>query len=237
MKAPHTLHFFITKDNSQLSFVGEDTGLLGKKTLLCIKCLDIIGKKTATVDHPHGWTKWPRKPQEGIDPNKPWKSALTLLGINVHQGEKSFLAWRNARLILIATKAAHIITYNDIHGEISHSVLILQKMETWSTFRERFKDGHDSEDPKQSTADMTIFVQNLLQQMQSRCKTRCLCFSRDLFVFSFNCDVLDEMGNRIDELEQSINELKTEMGAEGSPSPVAPSKPKPEESQPAEGSA
>ncbi|GAB4843600.1 hypothetical protein Ancab_013564 [Ancistrocladus abbreviatus] len=29
-------------------------------------------------------------------------------------------------------------------------------------------DGHDGEDPKQSTADMTIFVQNLLQQMQSR---------------------------------------------------------------------
>jgi hypothetical protein len=27
-------------------------------------------------------------------------------------------------------------------------------------------DGHDSENPKQSTADMTVFVQNLLQQMQ-----------------------------------------------------------------------
>ncbi|CAA0395394.1 unnamed protein product [Arabidopsis thaliana] len=26
-------------------------------------------------------------------------------------------------------------------------------------------DGHDSEDTKQSTADMTAFVQNLLQQM------------------------------------------------------------------------
>ncbi|KAI5391544.1 hypothetical protein KIW84_076383 [Lathyrus oleraceus] len=32
-------------------------------------------------------------------------------------------------------------------------------------------DGHDSEDPKQSTADMTIFVQNLLQQMQTRFQT------------------------------------------------------------------
>ncbi|KAF2289181.1 hypothetical protein GH714_029260 [Hevea brasiliensis] len=30
------------------------------------------------------------------------------------------------------------------------------------------QDGHDAEDPKQSTADMTAFVQNLLQQMQSR---------------------------------------------------------------------
>ncbi|KAF2314986.1 hypothetical protein GH714_037453 [Hevea brasiliensis] len=33
------------------------------------------------------------------------------------------------------------------------------------------QDGHDSEDPKQSTADMTAFVQNLLQQMQSRFQT------------------------------------------------------------------
>lgn len=32
-------------------------------------------------------------------------------------------------------------------------------------------DGHDSEDPKQSTADMTVFVQNLLQQMQTRFQT------------------------------------------------------------------
>ncbi|CDY09738.1 BnaC07g33230D [Brassica napus] len=32
-------------------------------------------------------------------------------------------------------------------------------------------DGHDSEDTKQSTADMTAFVQNLLQQMQSRFQT------------------------------------------------------------------
>ncbi|EEF45531.1 conserved hypothetical protein [Ricinus communis] len=34
-----------------------------------------------------------------------------------------------------------------------------------------WQDGHDSEDPKQSTADMTAFVQNLLQQMQSRFQT------------------------------------------------------------------
>ncbi|KAE9444625.1 hypothetical protein C3L33_23426, partial [Rhododendron williamsianum] len=53
-------------------------------------------------------------------------------------------------------------------------------------------DGHDADDPKQSTADMTVFVQNLLQQM---------------------------MGGRIDELEQSINDLRAEMGQEGSPSP------------------
>ncbi|CAN0855820.1 Heat shock factor-binding protein [Linum grandiflorum] len=32
-------------------------------------------------------------------------------------------------------------------------------------------DGHDGDDVKQSTADMTAFVQNLLQQMQSRFQT------------------------------------------------------------------
>ena len=37
---------------------------------------------------------------------------------------------------------------------------------------------------------------------------------------------LDEMGSRIDELEQSINDLRTEMGAENSPSPSVPSGPK-----------
>lgn len=35
---------------------------------------------------------------------------------------------------------------------------------------------------------------------------------------------LDEMGNRIDELEHSINDLRAEMGQEGSPSPSAPLK-------------
>ncbi|CAA6674393.1 unnamed protein product [Spirodela intermedia] len=50
-------------------------------------------------------------------------------------------------------------------------------------------DGQDPEDSKQSTADMTVFVQNLLLQM---------------------------MGTRIDELEQSINDLKAEMGTDGS---------------------
>ncbi|KAJ4825986.1 hypothetical protein Tsubulata_016258 [Turnera subulata] len=75
-------------------------------------------------------------------------------------------------------------------------------------------DGHDSEDAKQSTADMTAFVQNLLQQMKESC--------------FFDFDVLDEMGNRIDELEQSINDLRAEMGVEGSPSPSVPPKVKDE---------
>ncbi|KAI3668260.1 hypothetical protein L6452_43337 [Arctium lappa] len=45
---------------------------------------------------------------------------------------------------------------------------------------------------------------------------------------SSRCNVLDEMGERISELEQSINDLRAEMGAEGSPPPAAPSK-KPDE--------
>ncbi|MBA0763403.1 hypothetical protein Gotri_012847 [Gossypium trilobum] len=41
-----------------------------------------------------------------------------------------------------------------------------------------------------------------------------------------NFKALDEMGDRINELEQSINDLKAEMGMEGSPSPLAPPKQK-----------
>ncbi|KAI8561640.1 hypothetical protein RHMOL_Rhmol04G0356200 [Rhododendron molle] len=84
------------------------------------------------------------------------------------------------------------------------------------------KDGRDTDDQKQSPADMTVFVQNLLQQMVS------LFSSFSLFVCFFNYNALDEMGSRIDELEQSINELRTEMGQEGSPSPSAALKPKEE---------
>ncbi|XP_017244609.1 heat shock factor-binding protein [Daucus carota subsp. sativus] len=72
-------------------------------------------------------------------------------------------------------------------------------------------DGSDADDTKQSTADMTVFVQNLLQQMQSRFQTM-----SDSIISK-----IDEMGTRIDELEQSINDLKAEMGQEGTPSPSA----------------
>ncbi|EPS71490.1 hypothetical protein M569_03269, partial [Genlisea aurea] len=70
-------------------------------------------------------------------------------------------------------------------------------------------DGQDNDATKQSTADMTAFVQNLLQQMQNRFQT----MSQSIIT------KIDEMGNRIDELEQSINDLRGEMGQEGSPSP------------------
>ncbi|KAB2056732.1 hypothetical protein ES319_A11G123400v1 [Gossypium barbadense] len=88
-------------------------------------------------------------------------------------------------------------------------------------------DGHSSEDSKQSTADMTIFVQSLLQQMQSRFQTM-----SDSIITK-----IDEMGNRVNELEQSINDLKAEMGVEGSPSPLAPSNQKSDEAKQEEGSA
>lgn len=45
------------------------------------------------------------------------------------------------------------------------------------------------------------------------------------------------MGSRINELEQSINDLKAEMGVEGSPSPLPPSKPVADEVKKDEGSA
>uniref|UniRef100_A0A2P2K7Q8 Heat shock factor-binding protein 1 n=1 Tax=Rhizophora mucronata TaxID=61149 RepID=A0A2P2K7Q8_RHIMU len=79
-------------------------------------------------------------------------------------------------------------------------------------------DGHDGEDPKQSTADMTAFVQNLLQQMQSRFQVM-----SDSIITK-----IDEMGTRVEELEQSINDLRDEMGVEGSPSPSVPPKVKEE---------
>ncbi|XP_058107438.1 heat shock factor-binding protein-like [Magnolia sinica] len=86
-------------------------------------------------------------------------------------------------------------------------------------------DGQESDDQKQSTADMTAFVQNLLMQMQSRFQA----MSESIV------SKIDEMGTRIDELEQSINDLKTEMGADSS-SPLAPAKTKPEETKPTDGS-
>ncbi|XP_062233097.1 heat shock factor-binding protein-like [Phragmites australis] len=82
----------------------------------------------------------------------------------------------------------------------------------------------DSDGSAQSTADMTAFVQNLLMQMQ----TRFQAMSENIIT------KIDEMGMRIDELEQSINDLKAEMGSEGM---TTPSKTKDEESKPADSSA
>ncbi|KAJ0112176.1 hypothetical protein Patl1_01026 [Pistacia atlantica] len=82
-------------------------------------------------------------------------------------------------------------------------------------------DGHDSEDPKQSTADMTVFCKAL-----ESCYFQWDCLDGASINCFLDFDALDEMGGRINELEQSINDLRAEMGVEGSPSPLAPSKPK-----------
>ncbi|KAJ8766475.1 hypothetical protein K2173_022534 [Erythroxylum novogranatense] len=88
------------------------------------------------------------------------------------------------------------------------------------------EDGHDGEDAKQSTADMTAFVQNLLQQMQSRFQTMSdSIITKNILFF------------RIDELEHSITDLKAEIGGEGSPSPSLPPKAKEEAKSPGTGSA
>ncbi|GMI76043.1 Arabidopsis thaliana heat shock factor binding protein, heat shock factor binding protein [Hibiscus trionum] len=75
-------------------------------------------------------------------------------------------------------------------------------------------DGHNPDGSKQSTSDMSVFVQNLLHQMQTRFQTM-----SDSIIAK-----IDEMGDRINELESSINDLKTEMGVDGSASPLAPSR-------------
>lgn len=64
----------------------------------------------------------------------------------------------------------------------------------------------------QSTADLTAFVQNLLTQMQSRFQTM-----SDSIITP-----IDEMGERIDDLERSVQDLVTQAdGAEdGSAAPT-----------------
>ncbi|CAL9772155.1 unnamed protein product, partial [Musa acuminata subsp. burmannicoides] len=83
------------------------------------------------------------------------------------------------------------------------------------------KADQESEGSFQNTADMTAFVQNLLVQMQTRFQAM-----SEGILFPFNCDTLDEMGSRIDELEKSINDLKAEMEVD------SPIKPNPEEDKP-----
>lgn len=55
-----------------------------------------------------------------------------------------------------------------------------------------------------------------------------LCLINIKVSFVLDNVALDEMGNRIDELEQSINDLRAEMGQDGSPSPTVALKSKEE---------
>ncbi|CAD5181567.1 unnamed protein product, partial [Musa acuminata subsp. malaccensis] len=79
----------------------------------------------------------------------------------------------------------------------------------------------DSESSMQSTADMTAFVQNLLVQM----KTRFQAMSEGIVSKNILCQAY-EMGSKIDELEQSIQDLNADM--EGA------SKSKPEDDKPSD---
>eukprot|EP00310_Coccolithus_braarudii_P011273 CAMPEP_0183370804 /NCGR_PEP_ID=MMETSP0164_2-20130417/103503_1 /TAXON_ID=221442 /ORGANISM="Coccolithus pelagicus ssp braarudi, Strain PLY182g" /LENGTH=73 /DNA_ID=CAMNT_0025547265 /DNA_START=12 /DNA_END=233 /DNA_ORIENTATION=+ len=66
------------------------------------------------------------------------------------------------------------------------------------------KGGKGAAADPQSSQDLTIFVQNLLQQMQTRFQT----MSEQII------DRIDEMGTRIDDLEKSIADLMTQAGVE-----------------------
>ncbi len=57
--------------------------------------------------------------------------------------------------------------------------------------------------PAGEPEELTVFVQNLLQQMQARFQAM-----SDAIITK-----IDEMGGRIDELERNISELMTGMGA------------------------
>jgi len=64
----------------------------------------------------------------------------------------------------------------------------------------------------QEHQDLTLFVQNLLKEMQSRFQTM-----SDAII-----NRIDDMGTRIDDLEKSIQELIVETGAEEAPPKTDP---------------
>lgn len=68
----------------------------------------------------------------------------------------------------------------------------------------------DEDRPAQQAEDLTVFVQNLLNQMQTRFQQ----MSDSILTR------IDEMGNRIDELEQSIGELMEDAGGDDQKSPA-----------------
>ncbi|OQS06126.1 hypothetical protein THRCLA_20438, partial [Thraustotheca clavata] len=77
---------------------------------------------------------------------------------------------------------------------------------------------HDlpSTNVQQDSQELTVFVQSLLEQMQSRfAQMSEAIIGRNIL---FNAVVLlDEMGTRIDDLEKSIGELMEQSATEGKP--------------------
>ncbi|KDO33328.1 hypothetical protein SPRG_02136 [Saprolegnia parasitica CBS 223.65] len=61
----------------------------------------------------------------------------------------------------------------------------------------------------QDSQELTVFVQSLLEQMQSR-------FAQ---MSEAIIGRIDEMGSRIDDLEKSIGELMEQSSTEGKPAP------------------
>jgi len=70
-------------------------------------------------------------------------------------------------------------------------------------------DGGGKESVPENAQDLTIFVQNLLEQMQNR-------FNQ---MSSSIIGRIDEMGNRIDDLEKSISELMSQAGIDAEKMP------------------
>merc|ERR1712170_96195 len=77
------------------------------------------------------------------------------------------------------------------------------------TEQARSMNPQDGSPNSQSSADLTKFVQNLLNQMQTRFNTM-----SDSIIGR-----IDEMGTRIDELEKSIGELIQQAGVEDDKQP------------------
>ncbi|KAL6565262.1 hypothetical protein OROGR_002213 [Orobanche gracilis] len=131
---------------------------------------------------------------------------------------------RAGSVVRAGNTAQHLLTQMHVHGK---QVLVVTNTTIAPLYLDKTiwaltdgnlnvkveSDGHDAESSKQSTSDMTAFVQNLLQQMQTRFQT-------------MSDSIID--GEPIDELEQSINDLRAEMGQEGYISPPAQLKSKEE---------
>lgn len=66
--------------------------------------------------------------------------------------------------------------------------------------RQGRSESEDQKEPVQNSDDLTSFVKNLLEQMQSRFQTMSESITQKI----------DEMGTRIDDLEKSIEDLTKE---------------------------
>ncbi|XP_052876258.1 uncharacterized protein LOC108487812 [Gossypium arboreum] len=106
----------------------------------------------------------------------------------------------------------------------SKSFLVIEIYENVFILSYILQNGDDSVDWKLENETMAAFVQTLLQQIQQRFQTM-----SDSIIMK-----IDEMGCRIDELEQTINDLKAEMDADKPPSPSVPSLPKDDSKSPKE---